>query len=1081
MKLVLLDTPAAWADAVAALPAAPALPCRTVLVPSERHAHSLRRALAASGRARLLAGTRFVGPLGAATEILHGAGLAHATGEEALRPGRLLSLFREVLPLEHFDPGLLRSTRGWHEAFARAIGVLESAALSPDDLPRDDAHARDVALVWSRVAAQAGSSFTAARVYREATSLLQRDPRRWPFHGPTLAAASGREDAVAALFLRAIPDVTLALWTSRPVRRRHLERLERLFGSDARHALEAATRAPTGSGRAEPEPATERDLLAAFLFQPPEVLAAPGRPRSRGPDGTVHLEEHAGIEAEIEAAADWVARKVLEEKLPLEEIAVLVPALDPLAQLVVDRLERLPFEGGPLPVHVAGGLPAVSTAAGARVLAVLRALAAHLSAEALARVLPALRLEGDDRSHLTHGEAVELAFSLGTVGGNAARPEGALEWSRRAAQRARELEAALEHARRDEDSVARETWRIERTLANVKAVLPALRELVDVAQAVVDGASLAATWERLDGFLHRWLLAPGDGVAIPARLAASLAPACADAIGEVLSRRDALEVVERHLLDLRVPRGRFGAPAVYVGTVAGAAGLSFSAVRLVGLCEGALPSQPREDPVLPDRVRARLEAAGAGRVLPGAEEHVTAQVQALFAAVQGARGSIVLSAPRLDLDRTEREPAAIFIEAAAALGRPPAIAGEAAAPVPDTTALRRDAFRPARADAAAFRAARPISEASWIERVARVAPELPPAWAATPAVALDRLDALRSSSGPLGPGDGVLGTGDPFPAVPGLTPDRPISASALQQLLQCPRMFLMRRILGWDEPAGAPPIREIEPRSYGSLLHRVVEELYRTDGADIVARRRSLGHWMKIALDLADRLFDAVLSEYPLVGEGIRHKERERLRDSVRAFLRYDWDGAEGRRYVGAELPFGRDTPLAATSDGATLHVHGFIDRVDVEGDATLVRDLKSGKPHPRSGKEAAPTPFVDVQLGLYQLVAKQLAAGWKAPRKVIAAYAYANGRGDAEERSFRDDPGLLEDSTRKWLATAGHLLAARAFPPTPDEGDCAYCPFRLLCGSASAQRARDGLEEADEGSALAHFRALKLGNGEGR
>src|SRR5690242_17650963 len=45
LNLVLLETPSAWADAFAALPAGGALPARTALVPSERHAHALRRAL----------------------------------------------------------------------------------------------------------------------------------------------------------------------------------------------------------------------------------------------------------------------------------------------------------------------------------------------------------------------------------------------------------------------------------------------------------------------------------------------------------------------------------------------------------------------------------------------------------------------------------------------------------------------------------------------------------------------------------------------------------------------------------------------------------------------------------------------------------------------------------------------------------------------------------------------------------------------------------------------------------------------------------------------------------------------------
>ena len=420
LRVLLLDSADSCADAIAALPATGSLPTRTVLVPSERHAHALRRALARAGHGAALAGTRFIGPLTAAMEVLRAAGVPFSPGEDGLRPARLLALFHEDLPLEHFDLDLFRTTRGWDDAFAAAIDDLEAAGLSPSDLPTDTTHARDLALLWSRIASDAGSSFSAARVFIEAATLLSRDPRVWPFDGPALALATGYEDSALARFLAAIPEVTLALRTARPLRPRLLERVQMLFGSDARAALESARDFAAG-------PRTERDLLASFLFADSEALAAPDRSRSKGPDGTVDLEEHAGVEAELEATATWVARQILEAKRPLEEIAVLVPAQDPLVQLVAERLVGLPFEGGPLPVYVAGGLPAVSETAGARILAVLRALASHLSADSLAPVLPALRLDGDqDRTHLTHGEAMELAYSLGTIGGNAAHPEGAL-------------------------------------------------------------------------------------------------------------------------------------------------------------------------------------------------------------------------------------------------------------------------------------------------------------------------------------------------------------------------------------------------------------------------------------------------------------------------------------------------------------------------------------------------------------------------------------------------------------------------------------------------------------------------------
>jgi hypothetical protein len=116
-----------------------------------------------------------------------------------------------------------------------------------------------------------------------------------------------------------------------------------------------------------------------------------------------------------------------------------------------------------------------------------------------------------------------------------------------------------------------------------------------------------------------------------------------------------------------------------------------------------------------------------------------------------------------------------------------------------------------------------------------------------------------------------------------------------------------------------------------------------------------------------------------------------------------------------------------------------------------------------------------DVQLGLYQLVARRLAKTWGTPRRVEAAYAYVSPRGDVQERAFRGDAGALEMATERWLATAGHLLSARAFPPTTDAADCEYCPFEPLCGDGVPRRAREALELEDDGP-LARFRALELG-----
>ncbi len=1041
-----------WAEAIAALPAPGPLPCRTVLVPREPVAHALRRELIRAGHADVLAGTRFIPGPAAAVAVLKAAGVDFKPGEESLRAIRLLSLFREPLQLSYFPASLLRDKPGWNEAFARAITDPEAADLSPEKLEAEgDPRLSDFATIWRALNRLAGASWTIPMIYREAASILERQPALWPFFGPALITATGRESPVEARFLRSIPGATLGLLAARPLRQRHLEQVEAAYGRAARTSLEAE--APRAS-------ATERDLLASYLFESPRVLGDPARPRSGSPDDTVRLEEHAGIEAEIEASAEWVAEQVAGG-IPLEDIAVLVPSLDPLAALVAERLARLPWHDGAMPVHVAGGLPLTGTAAGARALAVVRAVSTHLSGDTLANVLPALRTTGEDghgegARHLSHGAAMDLVWSLGSAGGNQARPDGALEWASRLATREPQHAAQLAAARAagddpEKSGLARQARDLERLLADLRATRPAIEALVQVSRLVVAGAPLADLWPALRSFLADWLLQPGQGPRVQALLDESLATA-ASSCG-ALASNDALRVVEEAIGATRLPTGRFGEPAVYVGTVAGAVGLRFAAVHVIGLAEGHLPPLAHEDPVVPDALRARLR-------MPTAGDRALASLHTLDIAVRAATRHVALSAPRLDLDRSQREPASILLEAAAALARPSSATGERTKTIPDTNALQRDAFIPARQAALRFRRTMPLMESAWHDAVAHAAAGLPPRWRGSPALDLDRLARL--------PDDGLLGAAATDIAVPGLTPERPISPSALQVLLQCPYLYLLQRQLGFDEPACAPSLHEIEQPSYGSFFHAVAEEIFRAHGAGFCAGEQTLEAWLAAADPIVDRLFEAFLEQYPLVGNAVRGQQRERIRADVRHLLHYEWQLGR-RRFVATERVFGEPVPVTLALPGRPLFLRGKIDRIDADARRTFVRDLKTGRVFPRLGNAADPDPVDDVQIAVYGLAARQLAHEWSTPAEVGVAYVGRHG----EERRFVDDfATALAPAALQWLALAGDLLAERAFPRTADKEDCKYCCFRPVCGDRVYERAGQVL--ASGGDAPRRLLALK-------
>jgi PD-(D/E)XK nuclease superfamily len=1058
-----------WASAIARMPSPGPLPTRTVLVPREPVAHTLRRELIRSGLGKALAGTRFLPVAAGAVEVLREAGTVFTPGEESLRAARMLGLFRAGLELTHFPLELLRSTPGWDDAFARTISDLEAAGLRAEDLKsKGDSRLHDVATIWRAADASAGTSWTIQRIFSEAAAALEINPKLWIFPGPILGCARGSTTGAEARFLRSVPGLTLGLLAARPLRARYLDRMEALFGRQVRNPL-LWTPIPS-------LPSTERDILANYLFESPAVLAKSDRSRSSGPDGTVDFEEHAGVEAELEATADWVARQI-GDGIPLEEIAVLLPSLDAAASLVVERIQRLPHRGGALPVHSAGGLPVTRTSAGARALTVVRALRSHLEPGALSEVLPALRADGSTGNHLSHADALTVVWSLGTAGGNPARPEGALEWAVRAVERQGELTNALLLSAGDEDGDPHQARRFEGLHGNLLAITPALEALVGLARLAIKPATLAELWPALRQFLETWLLQPSDGPRVQTLLDGRLKTLASDRACASLAGDDAMNVIEETIAGLRLSAGRFGDPAVYVGSVMSAVGLTFQAVRVIGLAEGRLPSIPREDPVIPDSIRAMLQT-GASPVtnawMTTAADRALDDLHALDTVIRGAQTRIALSFPRTDLDRSQREPSSVLLEAAAALGRPNSTTGAPGQTIPDAASLGRDAFQPARVAAAAFRRAKPLSEAAWQDGVSRGELAIPSPWRGIPCLDLPRIEQLRSLDGKGGAMDGLLEIADLAMLIPGITRDRPISPSALERLLGCPHRFLLQNLLGFGDAGGAPPQREIGQPFYGNLFHETARSFSEQHGSEFATRSEPLADWRVRADAVADAAFAEFVREYPLVGEAVRSHERDRLRRDLWELLDHEREKHRPRRLIAAERNFGRPDPLELEVGDARLFVHGRIDRLEVEGATTIVTDFKTGKPHPRTGKELDPDPVIDLQLAVYALAARSLAKQWKTPRKVTGAYLYI-GRFAPTERAFDEDfEESLEPAAQTWLSVATGLLTDRIFPRTLHRDDCNYCGFKPVCGDDALRRSGEVVDGAT--GTLGAFRKLKLG-----
>jgi RecB family exonuclease len=1031
-----------WAEAIVELQVG-ALPARTVVVPRLRVAHALKRELAAFAP-KALVGTTFVTPALAAREVLALAGVEVETGEEARRPVRLQKWFDQKPALRHFDVDVLREARGWADAFSRTLGELEAAGLTAADLRRHgSAQLDDLALAMEVLSRAAGPSVTNDALLHRATEVLSAGGA-WPWAGQTLAVVSGHESGAQARLLRAIPRVTLKSLAARPVARRWVERASRLFP-----ALDFSPGPAAPSFEHGAQAGTELDLLKRFLFSDPQVLADPARERSKGRDGSVELEEHSGVDAELEATADWVTRQVKAGR-PLERLAVLVPHAEPLVSLVRSRLQRIPWPDGQLPVFVAGGEAAITTGTGARVLALLRALGTWLPSAAVAELLPVLATTDDER--VSRDDAVGLVSSLGTLGGSPGRREGALDWlpAAKSAQARLDLQlerlAALE-GRAEEESEVRRLRHLRRQRDVLARLQPALDGLHRLADLVVSDAPLSRLWPALADFLlsSKLLRLPVESVEI----AHSLKAAMEQADLEDVRGPEALALIEELLCRLRRTTGRFGEPRLYVGTVRGAVGLGFDAVRIIGLAEGSIPPALREDAVLDSAHREQLGAPA----LATRDLRALSEVQAVFRVVVEASQHVTFSFPRADLAGSVHESSSLFIEVAAALGRPNAATHEPGPLVPRASELARDAFAPARSAQRDARLAQPIGEGAWLDRTAHLRKDVPPHWATTPACDPERVEAtVRTERGAL---DGYLGGAAAALPMRGLTEALPISASRLKTLLECPHRYLLENVLYWGEPASAQQTGAFDALTYGTLVHAVLERFAREHGKDVAKGAEAT---LKAALqEIADEEFDRLLERYALLGEQVREVERRRMHRDLAVFFEADWEARKKRKLLAVEKAFAAELAVERES----FFVHGFVDRLDRVGKTTLVRDYKTGRPHPRKGADLGPRPELDAQIALYGLVARELAGEWELPGDDIhVAYAYASAHEPL--RAFDEDAEVLFEAGEKWLKVARTLLASRTFPRRPTVEACTFCAFKVVCGSAGPARSDRWLSQPE-------------------
>jgi CRISPR/Cas system-associated exonuclease Cas4 (RecB family) len=655
----------------------------------------------------------------------------------------------------------------------------------------------------------------------------------------------------------------------------------------------------------------------------------------------------------------------------------------------------------------------------------------------------------------------ELIVESAVVGGRS-RADGKTRWRRRLAGLAADYRIRIEALRRDEPESAR-IRRYERDLKNLDHLrafaLPIIDQLADWPER--------ATW---GDWLDRFAALAMHGLRRPTRVLQTLADLRPMARVGPVSLDEARDVLHDRLitLDWEPPARRYG--RVFVGTPHQARGRSFRVVFVPGLAERVVPQRPREDPLLLDDRRRRLDAA-----LVGQEERGSAERLLLKISIGAAGERLYLSYPRLDVAETRARVPSFY-----ALDVMRAITGR----VPDHRVLASEAAEEAGASLAWPAPTDPDRAIDDLEHdLASLKPLLDsrdPASVKGHAHYLLQLnDALRRSVvSRWARGRAAWSTSDGLIKVaPGTQAaldrhrlgHRPYSLSALQRFAACPYQFLLYtiyRLEPWDEPE---PLVRMDPLTRGSLFHRAQAQFFRAmkNTGRLPVRREDVPR----AMTVLDAVVDAVAAEFaeqlaPAI-ERVWRDEIDEVRRDLAIWVQKLADGGAWHPMY-FEFSFGlndegRDPgslrePILV--DGRFV-LHGSVDLIEQRLDLDVLRvtDHKTGKN--RSNPDLIVGGGAVLQPVLYSMAVEE---GLK--KKVVGGRLfYCTTAGGFVEHEIPINEYTRSQGLQA-LTIVDRAVEHGFLPAAPAERACTWCDFRPVCGPGEerrvAHKAKDKLADLE-------------------
>lgn len=900
----------------------------------------------------------------------------------------------------YFAP--VAATPGFADAARRVLRELRQEAVDPDELARhgdaleSPAKADDIVSLYRRyLHARAGH-------YDGEDALAAADPRL--FDGAEL--------------------LVVGVWRLGATARRLVERLaERArvtvflpaLGPDEPHAALRAWLATHGAEETTLDPSPRSTCLDHLKG----LFTGAGAP----PDGTVRLVSAPDPLAETREAArvclDWAG-----EGIAFRDMAVSYRQ----AELYRPLIEAVFTEAG-IPLYLDEGPALSERPLGRRILALLDLLGSPLRRRDVMAFLSDGWMPKETRERF--GGAPRARWD--SISRRAGVVEGIGQWRER-------LGLALAH---DEERLAQEDapdWRARR-VEDTRHLIAFMEEIAERLSARPPGPGWGASLDVLLPILRDY------------------AEDCESVVGYLEQLRDldrvvpgvdfdrVLDAVRAEVRSLRAgdldegQQGAFGRRGVNVLDVNQLRNLRFRAVAVLGLTERAFPPPPRQDPLLLDAERGRLNAAG-GWDLPLRAQGPDPEPLQFALAVHAARERLHLSTRRAEESGGRAQIPSAFFRLAVSV-----IAGRRVRveEVADLDVVRRmpagrvgagDADRsltPEERDRTLIET-RPVLGRAVLER-------LEPR-----ALRADSLRRARWGERSLTPFDGVFDNTAALHLLATALDDGTLHATGLEGYATCPFRYLLASVLRVKPVVEPERLLQIEPMTRGSAVHRTLQRF-------MEASRPQAGDAQQVLHRIAEEELDAVeaqgLTGTPLLWRA----DRQEILDDLVVWLERERTSAR-RELVGTEVSFGRaaadlrppatEDPLVVEIPGRTLRFAGSIDRLDREpAGGFRVVDYKTGSGWglPTSGGLNGGR---SLQLPLYVLAGAMILDVDASQGQ--AAYEVVSRRGNFKQINFSaEDLAERHDDFQHVLGRIADGITTGDFHHEPGDA-CRYCDYADLC-----------------------------------